>query len=76
MAVFWAIVTIAFVVRTLGVVAHFLLAQLDQRGPQLLVPFGQHPVGIPVVAESPERLRTPHLFLAQPEPLCSAACHE
>src|SRR5262249_59107238 len=61
-----------FVVRALGVVAHFLLAELDQRGPQLFVPLSQHPVGIPVVAESPERLGTPHLFLAQPEPLCLA----
>src|SRR5262249_10956735 len=57
-----------FVVRALGVVAHFLLAELDQRGPQLFVPFSQHPVGIPVVAEAPERLGTPHLFLAQPDP--------
>ena len=59
------------VVGSLGIVPHLLLAQVDQLRAQLLVPVGQHPVRVPVIAKSPERLGTPHLFLAQDGPLTS-----
>src|SRR5258707_8584241 len=59
------------VIRPLGVVPHLLLAQLNELATQLLVVVGQRPVRIPVIAESPVRLRTPHLFLAHRGPLYS-----
>ena len=49
------------VVRALRVGAHLALAEVDQLRAQLLLPLGQEPVGIPVVAESPEGLAAPHL---------------
>src|SRR5215475_2150288 len=52
------------VVGPLGIVAHFSLAQINQLGAQFLVPLGQHEVRVPFIAESPERLRSPHLLLA------------
>ena len=57
-------------------VPHLLLAELDQRGPQFLLPVGQHPVGIPVVPEAPVRLRAPRLLLAQVGPLCPICNHD
>src|SRR5205807_5888509 len=51
------------VVRPLGVRAHLLLAQLDQRRAQLLLAVGVEPVRIPLVAEPPERLSGPHLLV-------------
>ena len=50
------------VVGALRVRAHLLLAELDERRAQLLLAVGQDPVGIPVVAEAPERLAAPHLL--------------
>ncbi len=50
------------VVEALGVHAKLLLAELDQGGAKLLLPVGVDPVRIPVVAESPEGLGTPHLL--------------
>ena len=50
------------VVGALRVRAHLLLAELDERRAQLLLAVGQDPVGIPFVAEPPERLATPHLL--------------
>ena len=50
------------VVRALRVRPHLLLAQLDQERAQLLLPLGQDPVGVPLVAEAPERLVAPHLL--------------
>ena len=50
------------VVGALRVRAHLLLAELDQRRAKLLLPVGEDPVRIPVVAESPERLGAPHLL--------------
>src|SRR5215468_10389829 len=52
------------VVGPLGIVAHFPLAKINQLGAQFLMPFGQHEVRVPFIAESPERLRSPHLLLA------------
>ena len=49
------------VVEALRVGAELLLAELDQRGAELLLPVGVDPVRIPLVAQSPEGLRTPHL---------------
>jgi hypothetical protein len=49
------------VVGALRVGAHLALAEVDQLRPQLLLALGQEPVGIPVVAESPEGLSAPHL---------------
>src|SRR5258706_16450434 len=65
-----------FVVRPLGVLAHFPLAEIDQRGPQFLVPVGQYPVRVPFIAESPEGLRSPHLLLAHSCTLCSACTRD
>ena len=73
------------VVGALRVVAQLLLAQLDQRRAQLLLPVGEHPVRVPLVAETPERLVTPHLFVGHrhpprvsarevPSPRARAAC--
>ena len=50
------------VVGALRVRAHLLLAQLDQRRAELLLAVGQDPVRVPVVAEAPERLGSPHLL--------------
>ena len=50
------------VVEALGVRAELLLAELDQGGAELLLPIGVDPVRIPVVAQAPEGLRTPHLL--------------
>ena len=50
------------VVGALRVRAHLLLAELDERRAELLLAVGQDPVGIPLVAEPPERLATPHLL--------------
>src|SRR5207245_4060504 len=49
------------VVRALRVRAQLLLAELDQLRAQLLLAFRIHPVGIPLVAEPPEGLRSPRL---------------
>ncbi len=65
-----------FVVRPLGVLAHFPLAEIDQRGAQFLVPVGQYPVRVPFIAESPEGLRSPHLLLAHSCTLCSACTRD
>ena len=50
------------VVRALRVRPHLLLAELDERRAELLLAVGQDPVGIPLVAEPPERLASPHLL--------------
>ena len=50
------------IVGALRVRAHLLLAQLDERRAELLLALGQEPVGIPLVAESPEGLGAPHLL--------------
>jgi hypothetical protein len=50
------------VVGALRVRAHLLLAELDERRAELLLAVGIDPVGIPVVAEPPERLASPHLL--------------
>ncbi len=50
------------VVGALRVRAHLLLAELDQRRAELLLAVGQDPVRIPLVAEPPERLSSPHLL--------------
>jgi hypothetical protein len=41
------------VVGDLRVRAQLLLAQFDEGGPQFFVLIGQHPVRVPVVAQSP-----------------------
>src|SRR4051794_8371553 len=51
------------VVRALGVRAHLLLAELDELLAQLLLAVGEHPVGVPLVAEAPERLSAPRLVV-------------
>src|SRR5262249_40445470 len=50
------------VVGALGVRAELLLAELDELRAQLLLPVGVEPVGIPVIAEPPERLAGPRLL--------------
>jgi hypothetical protein len=50
------------VVRALRVRTHLLLAELDQRRAELPLAVGQEPVGVPLVAEAPVRLATPHLL--------------
>ncbi len=56
------------VVGALRVRAHLLLAQADEGLAQLLLAVGEHPVRIPVVAQTPEGLAAPHL-LRHPQPL-------
>ncbi len=50
------------VVGALRVRAHLLLAQPDEGLAQLLLAVGQDPIRVPVVAQSPEGLRAPHLL--------------
>ena len=57
------------VVGALRVRAHLLLAQPDEGLAQLLLAVGQDPVRVPVVAQSPEGLRAPHLLRHVPAPL-------
>ena len=51
------------VVGALGVRAHLLLAEPDQRLAQLLLAFGQDPVRVPVVVQTPES-SSPHILSA------------
>ena len=50
------------VVESLGVGPKLRLAELDDRRSELLLPVGEHPVGVPLVPEAPERLGSPHLL--------------
>ena len=50
------------VVGDLGVGPHLLLAQLDQQVTELALAVGEHPLRIPLVAQSPEGLATPCLL--------------
>ena len=49
------------VVEALRVGPELLLAQLDQGGPELFLPLRVHPVRVPFVSETPERLGSPLL---------------
>ena len=57
------------VVRALRVRAHLLLAEPDEGLAQLLLPVGQDPVRIPVIAQTPEGLCAPHLLRHPQTPL-------
>ena len=50
------------VVGDLGVGAHLLVAQLDQQIAQLALTVGEHPLRVPLVAQSPEGLSVPQLL--------------
>ena len=49
------------VVEPLGVGSQLRLAEFDQRGAEFFLAVGEHPIGVPLVPQAPEGVRTPHL---------------